>query len=168
VTAGAARSGGGWIALKRREAEKRQESDARRTFLTLQAVEKEVKTTNAVIKQNEELNVRLAEMEAQRARDLHAKQCEEAARQRERLTKAAANRRQVEAVAARRAEERQRHEAERELRRERELQQLQLEMQEKSAQRERKIGKAMAEEDERPSGSGSGRGRSGWWHSAID
>jgi len=69
VTAGAARSGGDWIALKRREAEKRQESDARRTFLTLQAVEKEVKTTNAVIKQNEELNVRLAEMEAQRARD---------------------------------------------------------------------------------------------------
>lgn len=148
VTAGAARSGGDWIALKRREAEKRQESDARRTFLTLQAVEKEVKTTNAVIKQNEELNVRLAEMEAQRARDLHAKQLEEAARQRERLAKAAANRRQVEAVAARRAEERQSHEAERELRRERELQQLQLEMQEKSAQRERKIGKAMAEQDE--------------------
>jgi hypothetical protein len=148
VTSSAAWSGGDWIALKRREAEKRRESEARRTFLTLQAVEKEAKTTNAVLKQNEELNARLAEMEVRRAHDLQAKQLEEAAKQRERLAKAAANRRQAEAVAARRGEERQRHEAEREARRDVELQRLHREMQERSGEREGKIGKAMAEQEE--------------------
>eukprot|EP00967_Tisochrysis_lutea_P131492 scaffold228643_cov24-Tisochrysis_lutea.AAC.1 len=83
--------GADWLAIKRKEAERRKESEARRAIVMQQAAEQQAKATTAVMKQNEELNARLTQLEVQRARELEFKRQEEAARQRERQAKVESN-----------------------------------------------------------------------------